>query len=144
MADCHSGDDLSKATRRVFGRASGGRINFKISPQLQILFAETLHDVQPELFKYWWDDVYCFVKNESECGSAFAKECLAQLEVDSKPHPSRKLFHYYCFVSVGRRNDAGQFVNRERLYGDLTEAFCSEYTDRLSTWIGEVAEDIFG
>jgi len=143
MTDCHSGDDLSKATRRVFGQASGGRINFKISPQLQILFAETLFDVQPELFKFWWDDVYRFVKNEGMRGSAFAKECLAEFAADPRPQPSKKLFHYYCFVSVGRRDEAGQFVNRERLYGDLTEAFQVEYRNRLSTWIGEVAEDIF-
>jgi hypothetical protein len=32
MLDCHSGDDLAKATRQVFGRAARGRLNFKVSP----------------------------------------------------------------------------------------------------------------
>ena len=34
MLDCHSGDDLSKTTRRIFGSASRGMINFKVSPSL--------------------------------------------------------------------------------------------------------------
>jgi len=45
MLDCHSGDDLEPATRQVIGRATKGQIHFKVSPALQVLFAEVLHDV---------------------------------------------------------------------------------------------------
>ncbi len=143
MLDCHSGDDLKKATRLVFGRASGGRINFKLSPQLQILFAETLYDVQRELFLYWWNDVYSFVKDEAAKGSSFAAKCMKELESSPDPRPGASLFHYYCFVSVGRRDAGGGFVNRERLY-DLSPSLMSEYSSRLETWLLEIADDLYG
>ncbi|MCX7029358.1 MAG: tagaturonate epimerase family protein [Spirochaetes bacterium] len=142
MLDCHSGDDLAKATRQAFGRGTGGRLNFKVSPQLQILFAETLFDVQPELFKFWWDDVRRFVEEEAAKGSAFAVKCLKELDGDPAPHPGKALFHYYCFASVGRR-DAGRFANRERLY-DFTPGFLAEYGARLENWLLEIAEDLYG
>jgi hypothetical protein len=142
MLDCHSGDDLAKATRRVFGRATGGRVNFKVSPRPQILFAETLFDVQPEHFRTWWDDVRRFVEGEAAKGSAFAVKCLKELDADSTPGPGRALFHFYCFVSVGRR-EAGRFAIRERLY-DLTPGFLAEYGARLENWLLEIAEDLYG
>jgi hypothetical protein len=141
--DCHSGDDLHRKTRQVFGRATGGRINFKLSPQLQILFAETLFDVQRGLFQHWWDDVQAFVNEEATKGSQFAVKCLKELGADPSPHPSRSLFHYYCFASVGRRDDRGRFTNRESLY-DLTPQFLAEYGERLEKWLLEIAEDLYG
>ena len=142
MLDCHSGDDLLPETRRVFGRASRGRINFKISPQLQIMFAETLADVQNDLFRYWWNDVEAFVREEATRGSPFAAECLEELKGGVPPSPGARLFHAYCFVSVGRR-EAGRFVNRERLY-DLSERTRDEYGRRLEAWLAEIAEDLYG
>ncbi len=143
MLDCHSGDDLSKETRQTIGRATRGRINFKISPQQQIMFAETLYDMQPDLFRYWWDDVYRFVEGEARSGSEFAARCIADTKSDSSPHPSKDLFHYYCYVSVGRRDERGQFVNREQLYG-LSEEFLAEFTNRFETWMLEIAADVYG
>ncbi len=143
MLDCHSGDDLKKKTRQVFGRASRGRINFKISPQLQILFAETLFDVQRDLFRHWWSDVHAFVRAEAAAGSAFAAQCLQELEANPDPRPECGLFHYYCFVSVGRRDGNGQFVNRERLY-DVSPQLMTEYGSRLEKWLREIAEDLYG
>jgi len=142
MLDCHSGDDLSKATRQVFGRATGGRLNFKISPQPQILFAETLFDVQPDLFRFWWDDVRGLVGAEAAKGSAFAVKCLKELEDDPAPHPGKALFHSYGFASVGRR-EGGRFANRERLYG-FTPEVGAEYGRRLERWLVEIADDLFG
>jgi hypothetical protein len=142
MLDCHSGDDLSKATRQAFGRSTDGRLNFKVSPQLQILFAETLFDVQPDLFRFWWDDVRHLVEEEAAKGSAFAVKCLKELDGDPVPHPGKALFHYYCFASVGRRA-AGRFANRERLY-DLTPVLLAEYGERLERWLIEIAEDLYG
>lgn len=143
MLDCHSGDDLSKATRRSIGHASEGRINFKISPQQQIILAETLHDVQPDLFRFWWNDVYRFVEEEARSGSTFAQQCLREYEADPVPHPNKRLFHSYCFVSVGRRDGQGRFVNRERFY-ELTPGTLEEYGRRLEEWLIEIAGDIYG
>jgi hypothetical protein len=142
MLDCHSGDDLAKKTRQVFGRASSGRINFKLSPQLQIIFAETLFDVQRDLFQFWWDDVHAFVTEEAGRGSSFARQCLEELRSSAGPNPGARMFHSYCFVSPGKR-DAGRFVNRERLY-DLSSDFRTEYGRRLEKWLCEVADDLYG
>jgi hypothetical protein len=142
MLDCHSGDDLSKATRQAFGRATGGRLNFKVSPQLQRLFAETLFDVQPELFRLWWDDVRRLVEAEAARGSAFAVKCLKELDGNSAPCPGTALFHFYGFASVGRR-EGGRFAIRERLY-DLGPETRSEYGRRVERWLVEIAEDLYG
>ncbi len=142
MLDCHSGDDLTRKTRQVLGRATAGRINFKLSPQLQIMFAEALFDVQRDLFQYWWDDVHAFVTEEASRGSTFAQQCLKELEKAPEPSPGASMFHYYCFVSPGRR-EAGRFINRERLYG-LSGELLSEYGRRLEVWLCEVADDLYG
>jgi hypothetical protein len=142
MLDCHSGDDLSKESRQVFGRATGGRLNFKVSPRLQILFAETLFDVQPELFRFWWDDVRRLAEGEAAKGSAFAVKCLKELEGDPAPRPGTAMFHAYCYASVGRR-EGGRFANRERLY-DFTPEVRAEYGRRLERWLIEIAEDLYG
>jgi hypothetical protein len=143
MPDCHSGDDLGKKTRQVFGRATGGRINFKISPMQQMMFAQTLYELQRDLFDYWFNDVLGFVKGEAEKGSAFAADCIKEYETDPTPHPDKKLFHYYQFVSVGRRDGNNRFVCREKLY-NLSAEFLAEYTKRLETWFLEIAEDVYG
>jgi len=143
MLDCHSGDDLSKETRKVFGRATRGRINFKISPMLQLIFAETLYEKQRDLFLQWWQDVFHFVEGEAQKGSSFAKACLQELASDPTPHPAKKLFHYYCFVSVGRRDTQNRFVLRDKLY-DVSPDCLQEYTERLKSWFLEIAEDLYG
>ncbi|MFQ3620223.1 MAG: tagaturonate epimerase family protein [Spirochaetales bacterium] len=142
MLDCHSGDDLSKETRKVFGRATRGRINFKISPMLQLIFAETLYQVHPALFKVWWQEVYQFVQGEAKKGSSFAKDCLQEVQTDPTPHPSRKLFHYYCFVPVGKRDEQNRFILRDKLY-DVSEDFQKTYAERLEQWFLEIAEDLY-
>jgi hypothetical protein len=142
MLDCHSGDDLKKITRQVFGRATGGRINFKVSPQLQILFAETLYEIEPDLFRHWWQDVHEFVSEEAARGSRFAAQCLQELKTDPAPHPGKRLFHSYCFVSLGRRDASGRFGIRERLY-DLSSQFLAEYGNRLEQWLLEIAGDLY-
>ncbi len=143
MLDCHSGDDLGKRTRQVFGRATKGRINFKISPMLQMIFSRTLFELQPDLFGIWFDDVLRFVRSEAARGSTFAAQCVEEYEADPVPHPDRKLFHYYQFVSVGRRDADNRFVCREKLYR-LTDAFRAEYSRRLEAWFLEIAEDLYG
>lgn len=143
MLDCHSGDDLKPATRRAIGRATCGHIHFKISPALQIIFAETLHDVMPERLRFWWDDTLDYARREAEAGSEFAAECLRKYETsdDPRPSPEHAVFHYYNFASVGRRNRHGQFVHREKFY-DLPADFYAEYQSRICGYLCEVAADV--
>jgi hypothetical protein len=143
MLDCHSGDDLRPATRRTIGRATQGHIHFKVSPALQIIFAETLHDVMPERFRFWWDDTLDYARREAEAGSEFAAECLRKYESgdDRRPSPEHAVFHYYNFASVGRRDGLGQFAHREKFY-DLPAGFYHEYQKRICSYLCEVAADI--
>ncbi|UCF17281.1 MAG: hypothetical protein JSW59_07425, partial [Phycisphaerales bacterium] len=143
MLDCHSGDDLKPESRRAIGRATEGHIHFKISPALQIIFAETMNDVEPARFQFWWDDAIEYARREAEAGSDFAAECLRRYETadDRRPSPEHAVFHYYNFASVGKRNDQGQFVHREKFY-DLGVDFCHEYQTRICSYLCEVAADV--
>jgi len=143
MLDCHSGDDLKPATRRAIGRATQGHIHFKISPALQIIFAETLNDVMPGRFRFWWDDTLDYARREAEAGSDFAAECLRKYNAadDQQPSPEHAVFHYYNFASVGKRDERGQFVHREKFY-DLPAEFYGEYQNRICNYLCEVAADV--
>lgn len=143
MLDCHSGDDLKPATRRAIGRATQGHIHFKVSPALQIIFAETMNNVEPDRFRFWWDDALDYARREAEAGSEFAAECLRKYEVaDNRRHsPSHAVFHYYNFASVGKRDEQGQFVHREKFYG-LGADFYDEYQRRICSYLCEVAADV--
>ena len=143
MLDCHSGDDLKSATRRTIGRATQGHIHFKVSPALQIIFAETMNDVVPERFDFWWDDTLDYAGTEAAAGSDFAAECLRKYEADDNQNPSHKhaVFHYYNFASVGKRDEHGQFVHREKFY-DLPADFYHEYHRRICSYLCEVAADV--
>jgi len=143
MLDCHSGDDLKPATRRAVGRATQGHIHFKISPALQIIFAETMNDVEPERFGFWWDDAFDYARREAKAGSDFAAECLHKYEAgdNRRPSPEHAVFHYYNFASVGKRNRQGQFVHREKFY-DLGADFYDEYQRRICSYLCEVAADV--
>jgi len=143
ILDCHSGDDLKPATRRTIGRATQGCIHFKVSPALQIIFAETMNDVVPERFAFWWDDAFDYARREAAAGSEFAAECLHKYEAgdDRRPSPAHAVFHYYNFASVGKRNRQGQFVHREKFY-DLGADFYDEYQRRICSYLCEVAADV--
>jgi len=143
MLDCHSGDDLKSSTRQVFGRATQGNIHFKVSPALQVIFAETMNDVDPHRFRFWWDDTLDYAQREAAAGSDFAAECLRQYETDAHPTPSphHAVFHYYNFASVGRRDSNGQFIHREKFY-DLPAEFYREYQKHVCEYLREVAADV--
>ncbi len=142
--DCHSGDDLSQATRRTVGRATAGRVHFKVSPSLQVLFAETVHHMYPQMFEWWWNDTFAWVKQEAEAGSTFAIDCLRECErsADPRPHPNHSLFEHYNFATVGRRSPDGAFENRERFY-DLPSEFNREIGRRVSDRLCALAADVF-
>lgn len=144
MLDCHSGDDLSRETRRIFNRATGGNIHFKISPSLQVLYAEVLSEIEPELFEFWWKDTLAYAENSAQNGSPFAKYSLSLLKRSSSetPSPHHLFFKELCFATLGKRDQEGHFVNREKFY-DLSEEFYSEMKSRTEQKILEVADDLF-
>ena len=141
--DCHSGDDLSRDTRRVFGRATNGKIHFKISPVLQFLFAETLHEIQPDAFRKWWEATREYVEAKAKAGSGFAASCVKDIEHDHQPSPHDQMFHSYCFAPVGLRDSRGQFILRELFY-TLMPGFYAAYQARVEALLDEVATDLFG
>ncbi|MBM4078659.1 MAG: hypothetical protein FJ278_03100 [Planctomycetes bacterium] len=144
MLDCHSGDDLSPATRRVVGRATDGVNHFKISPCLQVLFGETLNGLYPEEFRFWWDDTMAYAAREADGGAKFAAQCIHEYEAAERrvPSPRHSVFHHFCFATVGRRDADGQFIHRERFYS-LPPAFYQEYHRRVERLLCEVAADVF-
>lgn len=144
MLDVHSGDDLKQATRRVFGRATGGHLHFKVSPMLQLIYARLLREFHPPLFERWWEDAVAYARREAANGSPVAQECLAALSAGSKPQPSpdQPVFHYYSFPFVGRRNQRGQFLHRHEFY-QLSPQFCAAYQKEVSAWLCQVADDVF-
>lgn len=144
MVDFHSGDDLSAATRQAIKQATGGRNQFKVSPSLQLLFAEVLGDYHPDLFRRWWDDALSYARREAQAGSPFAAQCIREYETSSNPMPDvhHDVFHHYSFAYVGRRDTRGQFLYREEFY-DLSPAFYHEYQNRLASFLCSLANDLF-
>lgn len=144
MLDVHSGDDLGRETRRVFGRATGGKLHFKVSPMLQLIYAELLQEFHPALFQRWWEDALAYARREAATGSPVARECLSELDSvpGARPSARHKVFHYYSFPFVGRRDAQGQFLQRAEFYR-LSPAFGEAYRQRLSHWLGELADDVF-
>ena len=103
MADFHSGDDLSAAARQAIGRATAGRNHFKVSPDLQLLFAEVLADHHPALFQRWSQDALAYARREAVNGSAFARTASASLmRVDLVPRCDLPQFQL-CVRRAARR-----------------------------------------
>jgi len=146
MLDCHSGDDLKSMTRKVIGRATNGQVHFKISPALQMIFAEALSDFDPERFRFWWDDTLDYARRETaagcEAGGAYSAEAAAKAG-NAEPSPRHGVFRRYCFAAVGRRDARGQFIHREKFY-TLPADFYREYQRRVEYYLCEVADDVFG
>ncbi len=143
MIDVHSGDDLARATRRVIGKSTKGKLHFKISPSLMYLFAECVWDVQPALFRLWWEDALAYAKREAAGGSQIANECLAALAVSDHPAPSprHELFHQFYFAFPGRRDQTGRFPNRELIFNQPQEVY-AEYQNRVQERLAETMEDV--
>jgi hypothetical protein len=142
MTDFHSGDDLSAAARQAIGRGTEGRNHFKVSPNLQLLFAEVLAEHHPGLFRRWWEDALAYARREAEAGSEFALGCIRQSDLGA-PSPHDSLFHHFSFAFVGRRDVDGQFICREEFY-DLSPAFYQAHQQRIVEYLSELARDLFG
>jgi hypothetical protein len=142
MADVHSGDDLSAASRQAIGRATEGRNHFKVSPNLQILFAEVLADYHPGLFARWWQDSFAYASRAAGDGSAFARDCIRRSDA-LKPSAHDAVFHNFSFAFVGRRDTGGQFVCREEFYS-LSREFYAAYQECIQDYLLTLASDVFG
>jgi hypothetical protein len=145
MLDCHSGDDLSKDTRRVFRAATGGRLHFKLSPIIGDVFSQVLCNIHPETFAFWWEDTLNYAKRCAESGSFLAVNALKVFErsPDRSPSPKHIVFKEFKFASLGRKNERGELINRHIFY-DLSQDFNEEFTARLRLSLAEIAEDLFG
>jgi len=144
MLDVHAGDDLSAETRRALRRATAGRLHFKVSPHLQLLFGEVLADYHPGLFRRWWAAAQAYARRQAAAGSAFAAACLAQTEeINPIPSPHDSLFHHFSFAFVGQRDAAGQFLHREEFYS-LSPEFYRAYQARVALYLQGLASDLFG
>jgi hypothetical protein len=144
MLDFHSADDLSAPVRAVLRRATGGWLHYKISPMLQLLFAEVLQDHYPELFRRWWEDSLEYARREVVAGSDFAADCIRADETGAHRAPSRhdQVFHHYGFAYVGRRTPEGKMPNREQFY-KLSDEFYRAYQRCLVDYLGTLAVDLF-
>jgi hypothetical protein len=144
MLDCHSGDDLSRSTRWLFSRATRGNIHFKLSPSLQTLYTRVLADLDPELFSFWWQDTLEFAQENAASGASFARHSLQLFERSGsrQPSPEHMFFKEYCFATVGKRDEQGNYIHRDKFY-DLPNEFYSEMAVRMEQFIMEAAEDLF-
>jgi tagaturonate epimerase len=144
LLDFHSADDLTAGPRRVIRRATGGRHHYKISPMLQLLYAEVLQAYHPALFRRWWEDAMAYAQTEAAAGSPFAQECLRAYEASADKSPSRRhmLFHHYSFAFVGRRDAKGRFLHREEFYS-LSSDFYDAYRSRVSDYLSGLADELF-
>lgn len=145
LLDFHSADDLTSATRQVFRRATGGRLHYKISPMLQLLFAEVLQAYHPDLFQRWWNDALAYARREAEAGSDFARDCLQAYAASEDQSPNRHhlVFHHFSFAFVGRRDANGHFLHRDEFYS-LSPEFYRAYQQRVAEYIGHLADELFG
>jgi len=125
LLSIHSGDDLSSATRRVLGEASGGRLLFKVAPALQKLFVHAVLTCDPALadrLTTWT------VQYAAERGT---------------PLPPADAVYKFAFAAFGDRDAVGQFEMRERLYnaGDTVK---TAFADALTSYLAALADDLFG
>ena len=87
IVDIHSADDLTAPTRAAIRRATKGRLHCKVSPVPQVLFAEILEQVHPDLFADWWSDAVRYAQESAGTGSRFAAACIAELGTKASPRP---------------------------------------------------------
>jgi hypothetical protein len=144
MLDVHSGDDLSATSRHVFQRATGGQIHFKLSPHLQLLYAQDLQTYYPDLFRGWFEDAVNYAKCEEARGSSIARQCLSELNGAQGAAPCWRssVFHLFSFPYVGKRNAQGQFIRRQEFYR-LSRAFQEFHAQHVSDYLCGISSDLF-
>jgi hypothetical protein len=144
VLDFHSADDLSPRTCRAIGRATGGHNHFKIAPEPQMLFARTVRDLYPGLFREWWDFARSYAEQEAASGSEFAALCLREQRgaASTEPDVDDSIFHNFGFAYVGKRDENGRYLHRETLYS-LEPSFYTEYQNRFEKYLGRLASYLY-
>ncbi|HAK96573.1 MAG TPA: hypothetical protein DCM87_16680 [Planctomycetes bacterium] len=142
LLDIHSADDLEAPARRAIRRATGGRVHYKISPMLQIIFARVLEERCPALYRRWWEDALSYARREARAGSPLAAECVKAFEANGRRSPDAPVFHHFGFAFVGRRDARGRFLCRDEFY-DLPPDFYRAYRDRIARYLCGLADDLF-
>jgi hypothetical protein len=142
LLDIHSADDLGAPARRAIHLATGGRVHYKISPMLQIIFARVLKERCPMLFRRWWEDALSYARREARAGSPLAADCVAAFEASGRRSADEPVFHHYGFAFVGRRDGRGRFLHRDEFYS-LPAEFYRAYQERIARYLCGLADDLF-
>jgi hypothetical protein len=112
----HSGDHLSRDTRKTLGKACAGKLLFKVSPAIQYLFTDAVIVFDPGLAGQW---IACVAKSAGAGEADFRK---------------------YAFAAFGKRDEHGAFSMRERLYA-ANEAAQSAFKDSLRNYMEDRRAD---
>lgn len=124
LLSIHSGDYLSPATRRVFGRVCQGELLYKVSPALQDIFINVVLRNDPSLT----DELTVWVtKHASERGY----ECKSPEEA----------LHKCAFAAFGVQNNAACFEMRDMLYG-VADEVKEAYQRELTAYLDTLSEDL--
>ncbi len=117
LLSIHSGDYLSRDTRRTLGEACAGQLLFKVSPSIQDLFADAVVAHDPKLAGQW-------------------TEFVAELA-----GPGKADFREYAFEAFGKRDEHEAFGMRKLLYA-ANEAAQGAFRDNLRNYLGELQTDL--
>ena len=146
--DYHSGDDLSRHTRQRIAEGTGGTLDYKISPILQVIYAEVLADVDPARFRWWWETTRKITEREAERGEHSAQKYLkelAQRETEEgakfQPRVDDHFFWNYSFAVVGARDENGNQLYREKFY-DVPAEVEAEIRTRTREYCVQLAQDL--
>jgi len=146
--DYHSGDDLSRHTRQRIAEGTGGALDYKISPILQVLYAEVLADVDPARFRWWWETTRQITEREAARGEQAAQKYLkelAQREAEEgakfQPRVDDHFFWNYSFAVVGARDEHGNQLYREKFY-DVSPEVQTEIRRRTRDYCIQLAQDL--
>lgn len=148
ILDFHSGSDKSTDTYRTISEAAGGNIQLKVSGKLQLIYAETLHDMMDDFFMWWWKWTLDYAKKEAEAGNKVADKYIETVEErkrkegdNFKPSAEDAFFTNFSYAAVGVRDDNGRFLYRNRFY-DIPENVKEEYGRRLEEYISNLARNL--
>ncbi|MCD6309306.1 MAG: hypothetical protein J7M18_01250 [Candidatus Eremiobacteraeota bacterium] len=148
ILDFHSGSDKSPATYHAISEATCGNLHLKVSGILQLIYAETLQDMMPDFFKWWWNWSLDYAKKAVQSGNEIAKKYIADLELRQKKEgddftPSAKdsFFKNFSYACIGIKDESGKFIYREKFY-DIPGIVKEEYEKRIKKYITDLARDL--
>ena len=124
LLSIHSGDYLSRTTRKMLRQASGGRLLFKVSPAIQDVFIDAMLSHDAGISERWVNWTLDYAERHG-----YPCQCCD------------KTFRKYAFVAFGARNHEGDFEMRERLYS-VSEPVITAFRQNLERYLEELADDL--